>query len=365
MACPAQIGAAAATAIGLEVGNMTGMNYWWAYWMNRILDQLTRVSNADSQDSQAESTANTSNIDKANTDANRLAVAEERVDLVGEFIPSRISCALQTDQARTITTAATTNTARNTMTAASTRFAMNATGSGSEKGTIQALTTVWNSRCNTYFNSTTITLPGGLTCPTPTDPNMIDLDINPWRSIFLPINIPGTPGVGPVPPEAQAAADTIRLLIEPDPRDPIKGQVLSRNEGQAAFVRRMQEISRLNMARGTLENIVATRTAPLVADPFDGKMNSRLARYIEMISGQDVTGNLVSGQLNSIVSAGELKNANVQTIAARLQSQKMILSEFLNYTEQMLALEAAKLGVQIEINRATGVGAMALTRQRN
>lgn len=364
-ACPAQIGAAAATPIGLEVANMTGMIYWWNYWTLDILDRLTRVANADSQNTQAENTANTGNIDKASVNATRLETAETRIGGVGEFIPSRVTCSVITQQQRTIATAAYRNTVRNRMSTTSTQASLNAPGSGTERGSIQALSTVWNNRCNNYFNAATTTLPAGITCPAPTNPQMVDLDITPWRSIFLPINIPGTPAGGPVPPIAQAAADTIRLLVEPIPGDPVRGVALQRVEAQNIHVLRMRDLARMNLARGALEEIVATRTSPLTPDPVDGRQNSRLARYIEMISGQNVTGNNVSGQLNSIVSAGEMQNANVQTIAARMQSHKMILSEFLRYTEQMLAIEAAKLGIKIEetSSAGTGVGARVLQRQ--
>jgi len=119
------------------------------------------------------------------------------------------------------------------------------------------------------------------------------------------------------------------------------------------------------MARGALEDIVARRVAPTTPDA-DGKMNSRVARYIEMISGQGVSGNSVAGMLNTLVAAGEAsKNAQVQSVAARLQTEKMMLVDFLKFVNDWEAIEATKLAMTIDKTRAGQVSASMVANQGN
>jgi len=128
---------------------------------------------------------------------------------------------------------------------------------------------------------------------------------------------------------------------------------------------RMRDLARMNMARGALEDIVARRVAPTTPDA-DGKMNSRVARYIEMISGQGVSGNSVAGMLNTIVAAGESsKNAQVQSVAARLQTEKMMLVDFLKFVNDWEAIEATKLAMTIDKTRSGQVNASMVANQGN
>jgi len=362
--CDVQIIAASNVATGLELADIAGQTMWWNYYFLDIKDRLTRMANADSQDTTAQNNAGSTVTDKVSVDATSIGLAQGRTAKTLDYVPSRLTCSTITHMRAAVKTEANYNAARTVMTQASTRQSLNAPGSGTENGSLQAANTIWKERCNTYFDPATTPLPPGMSCPA-ASAAMKDLDISPWRSIFLPINIPGTPPSGVVPPLAKAAADTIRLLVEPVTPDPVRGVMLTRNEGQNIHVMRMRDLARMNMARGALEDIVARRVAPTTPDA-DGKMNSRVARYIEMISGQGVSGNSVAGMLNTLVAAGEAsKNAQVQSVAARLQTEKMMLVDFLKFVNDWEAIEATKLAMTIDKTRAGQVSASMVANQGN
>jgi hypothetical protein len=364
-ACAAQISGAAATPVGAEVAYMASVIYWWNYYMYDLMDRLPRLANSKGANTESENRATTTNTDKIAIEQTRLKVGEVRSELVGEYVPSTLTCQVASQQKRLENANQNYQAMRDRMSATGTRGSLGAPGSGTEKGSVQSLAKAFSDRCGTYFDSTQIALPAGLTCPTNADPKMVNRDISPWTSIFQPINLPAIPATGAWPPYTQAAYDTIKLLIEPTVPDHIKGQALSRPEGQNIHLMRMRDLSRINLARGALEDIVAKRIEPLTADPQDNKKVSRIGRYIEMISGQSVTGNSVSGELNSVLNAGLMRNTQVQSVLGRLESQKMMLAEFLRYTEQLLALEAVHLGIKIEETKGKGTTSASSVTKAN
>lgn len=364
-ACPAQISAAAATPVGAQIAYMGSVIYWWNYYMYDLMDRLPRLATGETADVESENRATTTNTDKVAIEQTRLKMGEMRSELVGEYVPSTVTCQLASQQNRLANSTGNYRTMRDRMTAAGTNSSLGAAGSGTEKGAVQSLATIFTKRCSTYWDPAQVPVPGTMTCPANADPKMVNRDISPWTSIFQPINLEAIPAAGPWPVYTQAAYDTIKLLIEPVVPDHVKGAALARPEGQNIHVKRMRDLSRINLARGAMEDIVAKRIKPTVADPSDGKMISRWARFIEMISGQTVTGENVSGELNSILSAGNMKNAQTQSLIARMESQKMMLSEFLRYTEQLLALESVQLGIKVEETGAGGATSASSAAKAN
>jgi hypothetical protein len=85
-----------------------------------------------------------------------------------------------------------------------------------------------------------------------------------------------------------------------------------------------------------------------------------MARYVEMVKGQKVEGNVLSGELPGIAMAGSPRGANVQANMAQLASQKMLLTEFVRMTEQMIAVEAVRLSVDMENDRTNRTAATSI-----
>jgi len=55
--CDVQIIAASSSATGLELADIAGQTMWWNYYFLDIKDRLTRMANADSQDTTAQNNA--------------------------------------------------------------------------------------------------------------------------------------------------------------------------------------------------------------------------------------------------------------------------------------------------------------------
>jgi hypothetical protein len=233
-------------------------------------------------------------------------------------------------------------------------FSTNALGTDSERGTLYALNRRFNDRCTKYANTATMLPPPGITCPGG-DANFRDLDIQPWKAVIDPITFTSTA-------YRDAAIDSVRMLTEIAPPDPLKGPALSRTDGQNLHMLRMRDTTRMNLARGVLEDMVAMRTE---STGDDGRKVSRLGRYIELITGQRVDGNTLSGELPVIMAAGEPENAAVQTIGARLAVQQALIFELMRLTEQIVSVEAVELAVKVERSRAGNTSVATRVLQAN
>lgn len=348
-ACPAMLMGYASASTATITAYITAMSTAFSIGYLRYVDAITRLANQDSNNDQSEKKAAGTLADRAASTVTETTMAQKRVEITEQFIPSRVVCGIATGQLRVASSMPNYTAVRAGMAQSNTVRSLNGPGSGTERGTLHAMTTVFKNRCDRYANVAVLDIPSGITCPGPSDTSMIDLDIKPWNSILQPLNID-------TPELKQAAADTVILLTEPAPPDPVRGPMLTRQEGQSVAVARMRDVTRMNVARDALEDIVSMRTTAAMCSSGD---NSRLARYVELITGQKVTGNTVSGQMSMITAAGEAKNANIQAVAARLASQKMMLMEFLRLTDHMVTMEAISLAIKAEETRGGSVSIAA------
>lgn len=348
-ACPAMLMGYASASTGTITAYISSMSMAFSTGYIRFSDAITRLANQGSNNEQSRNKSDTARNDKEVADNNAVAIGSTRAEVAQQFIPSKVVCGIASGQLRVASTLPNYNAVRRSMAQSNTARSLNGPGSGAEKGSLQAMNTVFNDRCARYMDTALITIPTGLTCPGPADAHFKNLDIQPWRSILQPLNLD-------TPELKQAASDTVMMLTEPAPPDPVRGNVLARQEGQAAAVMRMRDVTRMNVARAALEDIVAMRTTAALCATGD---NSRLARYVELITGQNVNVNTVSGSMSAITSAGEPENANVQAVAARLASQKMMLVELLRLTDHWISMEAVSLAIKAEETRGGGTGVSA------
>lgn len=317
-------------------------------------DSLTRYANQLSNNVQNAVKTQQSLSDNLSAQVNSSAMGVSRASAAAEFMPSRVVCNIVSGHERLNTTQASYAAYRTTLQNKNTSYSNNATGSGSERGTLQAMNTVFKDRCSKYANPTTMQPPGSVPCPGPSDTTLRDLDIQPWKAILDPVSFNSAV-------RQQAAVDAVRMLTEVAPPDPVRGNILLRQEGQNLHVMRMRDVTRMNLARGVLEDIVAIRTA----DPGTPGSKSRLASYIELINGRtyDPATNSLSGELLAVMSAQEPENAAAQTISARLATQQALIFELMRLGEQITALEATELAIKIE--RSRGAGASVASRPVN
>lgn len=347
IACPAIIAVPATASVTAITAYIMAMQLAFTMGTTRLIDTLTRLSNQDAASTQNKNNAAATANDKVTANQAAAETASARAEVARDFTPSRTVCGLASQQKRLAASNAHYQATREAKTIANTKWSLNAPGSGSEKGQLQALNTVWNDRCTRYANPTNMDIPSGLSCPGGSAA-MRDLDIQPVRSLFQPLNLETADA-------KQAADDTIRLLTETAPTDPIRGNALSRTDGQNLHVLRMHDVTRMNVARLALEDIASLRTAPTTAGT-DGKKNSRYARYVELMTGHEVTANTSTAIMEAITSAAEPQNANAQAVAARLAAQKMMLTEMVRMTDQLITVEAVKLAARVGETRVLANG---------
>lgn len=349
-ACPAMLMGFASATVGSLTSYISSMSLSFSSGYILAMDALTRLANQTSNNEQSRDQSIQGTVgDNISASVTSNAVGEQRFEIARQFIPSRVVCGIASNQLRVASTLPTYTGVRRDMAMSNTNRSLNGPGTGAERGSLQAMSTIFKNRCERYANVAVMNVPTGITCPGPSDSNMIDLDIQPWRSIFQPLNID-------TPELKQAAADTVIMLTEPAPPDPVRGPALAREEGRNAAVMRLRDVTRMNVSRTVLEDIVAMRTTAALCTTGD---NSRLARYVELITGQKVSGNTVSGAMQAIASAKDTYNSNVQAVAANLATQRMMLSELRDITDQWVTLMAVKLAIQVDKTRGADVGIAA------
>ncbi len=319
-------------------------NYLDIYWMTvqvsrafgNLIDAITRLANQDSNDQQNHVDALGIISDKDATQMSASTTAKIRASMAADLMPSRSVCQGATAQGLVVAANSTMISSRAATQNTFREFSNNISG-GSEKGTIGALNTRFQVRCSKYANPSVVRAPS--VCPGTTDTNMQDLDIQPWKALIDPITFKSTQ-------YRDAAIDAVFMLTDISPPDPLKGPALSRVDGQNLHILRMRDVTRMSLARGVLEDMVAIRTDT-------GSGVSRLGRYIELVTGQKIdpaTGKL-SGVVQSSTVAGEMENAAVATLITRLATQQALLFEIMRVTEQMLSMEAVELAIKIEDGR--------------
>jgi hypothetical protein len=276
------------------------------------------------------------------------AVAQVRAEAAMEFTPSRTACVHATRQLAVKASYGHYASTREKIAKDYVNTLMGKAGTMGDKGQLKRLQAHWNNRCGRYMDASSLKAEG---CEQPSA-DMVDLDMRVVDSMFDPLNISEDK-------YRKAAQDTIDLLTDVEGFDTLRGAALDRNTGQLQFVERMRYATRMGMARNALERIVAIRDTPTEAGA-DGLKNSRMARYVEMVKGQKVEGNVLSGELPGIAMAGSPRGANVQANMAQLASQKMLLTEFVRMTEQMIAVEAVRLSVDMENDRTNRTAATSI-----
>lgn len=332
----------------LEEALAAGMTI--AYSLATLTDSIVRLATNTTQSTETRNRARASQADARAVQETAGTVGKVRAEVSKEFVPSVSVCGEVSAQRRLGMTGATYASARTALQNANTNFSAGGPGTAGAKGTVEGLAKLWNDRCTKYADLTKLqtggyTLPGG-TCAGASNAALKDLDVQPWKALLDPVQFPDADRV-------TAAADAIKMLTEISPPDHVRGPALQRAEGQNLHVLRMRDITRMNLARGVLEDIAALRTA----NPGGGVTHSRLARYFELVTGQKFdtgTGMLVKDPNASpdTKTAGEPENAALQLASSRLATQQGLMFEIMRLSEQLIALESVELAIKVEKSRA-------------
>lgn len=346
-ACTPVLTGFASSAYAAIVAKVAASIYAITTGFASLYDPVTRYANQTTNNHQNEVGVLGIMTDRRVATMSATGTAESRLRVAQEMVqPSRVACRQVMSQVLYKETWPEYATQRVALLKPETDFSLNRPGTASERGTLAALSQAFQYRCSKYADVTNMLIPAGVTCAGG-DPAYIDMDTKPAQSIFEPV-------VYPDADRELAAKDTIRMLIQVAPGDPLRGPALSRVDGQNLHVERMKNLTRMNLARGVLQDAVAMRTKQTTAFT-DGRSGlSRMERLRELMTGRTngATGLSVAAQMDQIQLAAQPENANVQSYAARLAGQRMLLLELIRMTEQMVALEAVRLAVRVEENPA-------------
>lgn len=363
-ACTAVISASIAPSVSVIMADIAAKSIAVTLGFTKLLGAMTKLANQGSNNGQNQMQSFSSLADHKNAASHANEVAKVRTEMAIQMRPSRTTCQILSQQRVFSETSAQYRSARISMQEAGTKYSLNGLGTPGEKGTLAALDSAFKNRCSTYADAAALGSPPG--CSGAADSALIDLDITPQKSIFSAYTYASAD-------LRQAALDSVALLTEPAPPDPVRGSALSRTEGRNIQVNRMRDLTRMNMARDILQDAVALRSeAPAAAR--DGRQIGRLSRLIELMVGNPLSdadhhaatmSTLATEiQKEAVTAAGEPENANVQALAAKLTAQKMMLTEMLRMTEQMIAVAAINLAADVERSRTgnTSVNSRTLVR---
>ena len=352
-ACTAVISAAIAPSVSAIMADIAAMSIAVTLGFTKLLGAMTKLANQGSNNGQNEMHSLSSLADHENAASHANAVAKTRVEMAIQMRPSHTTCQIISQQRVFSETAGQYRSARMSMQDAGTKYSLNGRGTPGENGTLAALNSAFQNRCRTYADAAALGSPPG--CAGAADASLIDLDITPQKSIFSAYTYAS-------PELRQAGLDSVALLTEPAPPDPVRGSALSRTEGRNVQVNRLRDLTRMNMARDILQDAVALRSeSPTAAT--DGRQISRLSRLIELMVGNPLSDDdhhhatmstlATQVQQEAVTASGETENANVQALSAKLTAQKMMLTEMLRMTEQMITVAAINLASDVERSRTT------------
>ena len=228
-------------------------------------------------------------------------------------------------------------------------FSLNAT-TDTKLGTLAALDNAWEYRCGTYADVSNMNIPSGVSCAGG-DPDLVNLDLKPMEAILSPDSYKGQK-------YATAARDAARMLIQIAPDDPLRGVALTRTSAQNIHAYRMQELSRMNLSRMIVNSAIANRLRQEASDATDGRDLSRRERFREMFEGQgerDSDGYLKTDPSKNLADlSGKAENSNVQAFASGLDGYQLMLLRLIEMSEQMVAVEAARLASVVDETGVAG-----------
>ncbi len=224
-------------------------------------------------------------------------------------------------------------------------FGLNKDGGISEGGSVAAANNIFERRCGRYMDSSQATAD----CPAATDPTYANLDVNPMRAIYNVTSFD-------TPERQQAAIDSVQLLVDTNPGDPLQGSMLMRNSGRVALVERNKKLGRNAIAYSILMDAVSMRSRTAASSAADGKDLSRLERSMDMVYGggkRDASGKFIPDPAARLIEdSGYQKNARLQNYLSSVSTQQMALMRILETTSRMIVAESAKLASIVDTDNA-------------
>jgi hypothetical protein len=353
--CEKGSSAAAKAATSSMQAEFSTLVYWVEYYMEMVVDRVTRMGNSESQNSQVKMNGQANQVDTQNVPTATTKIAEGRIPDVKAFVPSATTCAAVTRNFELSDKefSATMKARYDASQAASTNFASNDPAGPSGKGAVASAKFMFDSTLKDFCDSTVLTPPGGVPCTivndTAGEPMAFRFAL-PFKAIFSRERIPTTA----TDPENRAARLFAQLAIEPVPPDPIRNAALTRSEGKNLLLTRYSDVAAVNLARGVLDRMIDDRLATSAA----GDKSLQQIRQEAWASSKRAYDEAVARAKNGTTT-------NARDIAPLILDQNRIYMQIYLNLERLAAIKSAHLARSIKQNAASGGSSSgsAMTRQ--
>lgn len=295
-------------------------------------DAVTRLANQSSNDSQNEMKSLASIGDRNAANQLQMATAFARAEAVPQLLPSRSVCNVESRNTQVQDVSFSSSAAVRASETVTTGILSNAAGTPGTLGQLGYSAARFQNRTTKYCNTATVVPPGGMTC---TATIGVDRDLKPYDSIFKQETLAAAN-------DYTAAKDVILNIMGDAVRDPVRGPVLIRQEGQNLSVQRYSEQAKLNLASSVLLSMVERRRdltskgseqSMMQSASYVGMANTRLREAAEM-------------------SAGETSGQNLDKIGAMIGDGSRGIFVLRQFLEQWAALKAVSLAIDIQQNGA-------------
>lgn len=302
--------------------------------MVRVKDALTRLANQSTNNRQ-----NLSNSFSGINDSNNATMVGQnlgsvRAQILPQILPSRTACGQETVKTQIFMASAASRAAIGGAETATTAILTNAPSTPGNLGQLGYSSARFQNRMTKYCNTATVNPPGTISC---TATIGVDKDLFPYDSIFKPPSLASANAY-------TAAKDVVLNLMGDAVLDPVRGQSLLRQEGQNLSIQRYSEQAKINLSADILQSIIETRR-----DLSGGGSEQ---------SQRDSSYNGMALRKLAEINAGQTKGQNLDTLAPLLSDVNRDMLTLQMYLENMAALVAVGLSVNIT-NHSAGSTSIA------
>lgn len=302
-------------------------------YLHMLQDSVTRLANQTSNNYQNLSQTMGGLSDNITGQMRAMDVGRVRTAALLESVPSLTACRTASNANRmenSLYSATRLNDYSQSQLVA-TNYAANAPGGPTERGSIQASQATFNDMFNGFCDPAVVSPPTGVSCTLVNDASgspMAFRFTQPYQAVFGVPN--GTISPNAADPDNRAARLFARMATEPVPTDPLRGPALTRNEGQASFVRRQSDIAAMNLARGALDHMVDDRIGTAAA-------GGESLEYLRQRAWSDA-----SGIAKDVIDrAGQPSSANMDDLAPMINENNKIYLQIYDNMMRFSAMFAA------------------------
>lgn len=294
-----------------------------------VKDAITRLANQYSNDRQNANQAYAAIGDKVVAQRLGVATAVARAEIPVQVAPSRTACSVMARGDQVFGAQRQYSASVVPAEAINTNILTNAAGTPGNMGQLSYVAARFQNRMTKYCNAATVMAPTGITC---TATIGADRDLVPYESIFKQTSLAAAT-------DYDAAKDVVLNIMGDAVKDPVRGPILTRNEGQNLSISRYSEQAKLNLASSVLLSMVERRR------DLSGTGSEAAVRADASYSGMAL-------EALATANAGQSSGQNLDTVATMIGDSTRSIFVLRDFLEQWAAIKAVSLSIDIKANSA-------------